>query len=127
MEKTELRNQSSKPSLDEERIISLLRRNIPVEGDEWTYLWRLTVRPGSEAFEHDHSGWTACYYVDVGNGGGDLILNGERFSPKNGDIVVIPPGCPHSVEKNTGDVDRISYALTVNPGDNRRVRKDVVR
>lgn len=54
-------------------------------------------------------------------------MDGERFTPQNGDIVVIPPGCVHEVEENTGDVTRVSFALTVNPGDNRQVRKDVIR
>ena len=104
-----------------------MRAHIPVEGEDWTYLWRLQVQPGSSAFPHSHTGWTACYYAEVGNGGGDLIMDGERFTPQNGDIVVIPPGCVHEVEENTGDVTRVSFALTVNPGDNRQVRKDVIR
>ncbi len=113
--------------LTEHELIALLRPHIPVEGDDWTYLWHLTVQPGSNAFPHSHNGWTACYYEDVGDPPCAIILNGERIVPKNGDIIVVPPGVEHSVETNEGERPRLSHALTLNKGDNRQVIKDVIR
>ena len=112
--------------LTEHEIIEKLRAWIPVDGEEWTYLWRLVVLPGSRVDNHLHIGWTACYYEEVGDGG-CVILNGERMYPKNGDVILFPPKAAHEVEENTGTVPRRSFALTFNEGDNRQVIKDVIR
>lgn len=112
--------------MTEDEIIAELRKYIPIDGDEWTYLWRLRVLPGSSVASHVHAGWTASYYKEVGEGGA-VIRGTQRLTPRNGDIIVFPPLIPHSVEENTGSIIRLSYALTVNEGDNRQVRKDVIR
>jgi len=114
--------------LDHE-IVAKIRPHIPIEGDDWTYLWKLKVLPGHSVDPHTHHGWTACFHeldkdetVLV-----HLIVGGKVIYPEPGEVILIPPGTIHSVPKWGGDFPRESFALTVNEGDNRQKIKYVVR
>ena len=113
--------------LDHE-IIAKLRPHIPIDGDEWTYLWKLKVVPGHGVDPHVHVGWTACFHEkDKDDPDIHLLVGDEAIWPEPGEVIVIPPGVVHSVPKWAGDFPRESFALTVNEGDNRQVIKYVVR
>lgn len=113
--------------LDHE-IVEKLRPHIPIEGNEWTYLWKLKVIPGHGVDPHHHVGWTACFHkVEADDPDPILIVGDSVIHPSPGEVIVIPPGVLHSVPEWGGDFPRCSYALTVNPGDNRQVIKYVVR
>lgn len=113
----------------EATIIASLRKKIPLEGSNWTYLWKLTVRPGSRVDPHTHSGWTACVHIPVSMQDPpiELVVGEEIIRPEPWQIIVIPPNVEHLVPEWLGESDRHTFALTVNEGDNRQVIKNVVR
>jgi hypothetical protein len=115
--------------LIDECTIKVLRSHIPIEGSDWTYLWKLEVMPGASVFEHTHQGWTACvHHVDEREKVKvHLILDGKAVWPEKDEVVLIPPGIKHSVPPWRGEYSRHTFALTMNPGDNRQVVKTVVR
>jgi uncharacterized protein YjlB len=115
--------------LTDHEIIAMIRPWIPVAGNDWTYLWKLKVLPGHSVDAHVHVGWTATLHeLDKDETVlAHLIVGGKALWPEPGEIIVIPPGIVHSVPKWGGDFPRLSYALTVNEGDNRQVIKEVVR
>jgi quercetin dioxygenase-like cupin family protein len=115
--------------LTEHEIIQKLRAKIPIEGDNWTYLWKLKVLPGHSVDPHVHVGWTATLHVPDKDETVlvHLIVGDSVWWPSPGEVILIPPGVVHSVPKWGGDFPRESFALTVNEGDNRQVVKEVVR
>ncbi len=115
--------------MTEAEAILSLRKAIPVEGEDWTYLWRLCVMPGSMVDPHTHHGWTAVCHVPPSEGEPpiELLVDGEVLYPDPWEVIVIPPNVEHAVNTNLGKLARLSFALTMIPGDNRQVLKNVTR
>ncbi len=115
--------------MDEQGLIKKLREAIPLPGMEWTYLWRLVVKPGSAVDFHTHHHWVACIHIPPAKGDPhiELIVGGKTIMPEPWGITVIPPNTAHAVLEWKGVNDRKSFALAVTPGDNRQVIKNVVR
>lgn len=114
--------------MQEAEIINMLRGVIPVEGNGWTYLWVLDVQPGSEVYPHEHPGWTAVVHEPQESAPPvEVVVGDDHIFPGPWEPVVIPPHTNHYVPTWEGERPRRSYALTVIPGDNRKVVKSVVR
>lgn len=109
--------------------VERLRAAIPIDGEEWTYLWKLTTVPKSFVAEHHHPHWVACTHVPSLEGQPpiELIVGGKLIRPEPWEIIVIPPGTTHEVPMWYGVNDRITFALAYEPGDNRQVIKNVTR
>jgi mannose-6-phosphate isomerase-like protein (cupin superfamily) len=56
--------------------------------------------------EHYHREMTEFYYVL--RGGGDMVLDGEVTSIREGDLVLIPPGVRHTSE---GDMEVLIFGV----------------
>ena len=74
----------------------------------------IIVEPGESVDVHQHSRtYAATYYVQPGDPPVALLVDGERIIPERGMVIVIPPMVPHGIERNTGDLDRVSFAILV--------------
>ena len=74
--------------------------------------------PGHFNVPHVHLGtyWTAVYYLQVPKNSGDIIFHiseTDRFNitPKENQLIIIPPDLRHEVSVNQSDRDRISIAF----------------
>ena len=113
----------------EKDAIQELRRRIPVDGEEWTYLWQLCLMPGSGVDSHTHHHWVAVTHVPPSDGDPPVMLRvGDKWLlPDPWEIILIPPGTDHEVPPWNGKKSRLSFALAVEPGDNRQTIKHIVR
>ncbi len=106
------KNPDLKPLRD--ALQSLIPSDLPLQKDAC-----IVVRPGDSVDVHQHPRtYAATYYVDPGEPPVALLVDGERIVPEAGMVVVIPPMVPHGIEKNTGQRDRVSFAILV--GDDPR-------
>lgn len=66
----------------------------------------------SETFVPPHIHPTQDEYIHVLSGALDLVLDGERFDAKEGDLVCMPRGIPHAIFNNTGHDVRCFFWVT---------------
>ena len=93
---------------------ALIPSDLPLQKDAC-----IIVPPGESVDVHQHPRtYAATYYVDPGDPPVALLVDGKRIVPEAGMVVVIPPMVPHGIEKNTGQRDRVSFAILV--GDDPR-------
>ncbi len=100
-----------------EELLETMRSHIPVPGDTWVKDIHVLVEPGSLIAAHSHPEWTAIFYADPGTPPCAIIIEGERYEPKPGELVILSPNTVHEVEKSNADDTRISFAMLVEAED----------
>jgi len=88
---------------------ALIPSDLPLQKDAC-----IIVPPGESVDVHQHPRtYAATYYVEPGEPPVALLVDGKRIVPEAGMVVVIPPMVAHGIEQNTGDRDRVSFAILV--------------
>lgn len=85
--------------------------------------------PGSAVPCHTHHHHVATIHAPPAEGDPPIIteLFGEEMLVEAGQVIYIPPNAEHAVPIWEGKHPRLSFALAVDPDDNRQVIKDVLR
>jgi mannose-6-phosphate isomerase-like protein (cupin superfamily) len=68
----------------------------------------MSLKPGEEIGEETHGSNDQFIRFDAGEG--EVIINGKKYSVKNGDAVIIPAGCKHNVI-NSGEENLQLYTV----------------
>ncbi len=88
---------------------ALIPSELPIQKDGCVIL-----KPGDGAPLHIHPrSYAAAYCVDPGDKPAALLVDGQRIKPERGYVTVIAPDVPHSIEKNTGSRDRVTFVILV--------------
>ena len=83
-------------------------------------IWVIEVYPEGRIFEHDHKldskddqSMSFCYYLQHPKDSGNLLLDGNEVSLKEGDFVIFDGNIKHGTKVNNSNESRITYTADV--------------
>jgi quercetin dioxygenase-like cupin family protein len=81
-----------------------------------TQIQILKIKPGEVAKAHHHEKQTEIFYFL--NNNGHFVINGEKISPQEGDVIIMEPNDVHEVSNNTQeDFLYVGFKLNYQEGD----------
>ena len=83
------------------------------EDVSWHRVWTNQMSYGSSITEHNHhfSGLVGVFYLNAPEGSSKLIVNGFRFLPQAGDLVIHDGNAAHWVSTHQSNIPRVVIVL----------------